>query len=61
MYDPSVPLGRVNRNLLLLLDNCHSALILVLEPIGKGGPEDAAANNHDVPRIQMCYDLPKLR
>jgi hypothetical protein len=48
----SVPFGGVNRYLVFFLDDCYSALILVREPVGDGGPEDPAADDGNVPGFQ---------
>ncbi len=49
----SIPLGSMNSDLLFLLDDCYSALVLVRQPIGNRGPEDSPANNCNVPIAQL--------
>ena len=58
MDDSGIPLGSMNRYLLLLLDDSDSALILVRQPVGNGGPEDSSANDSHIPRFQRCQQAP---
>ena len=61
MDDSGIPLGSVNRHMLLLLNDGYSALILVGQPVRNGGPKDAAANDRDVPRFQPSHDPTRLK
>src|SRR5712692_8812681 len=56
MDDSSIPLGSMNRYLLLLLNDGDSALKLVRQPVGNGGPEDSSANDSYIPRFQRCQE-----